>query len=142
RKEDNTTFPTTPTFSGAGSVLTPPLARGTCTTDGGSEGVFTLTKDSSLSDLLARAPLLASVGDMCVGHALDNVFNNSAPFGCQAGGGNICASTGLKLAQLASGGTNSLAPSTTSTLPTKIVQGGENLVSFAPSPNPPPIVFP
>jgi hypothetical protein len=141
-KEGNTNYPNNPNVGVLGSVLIPPLAPGTCTIDGGSEGVFTLTKDSSLGDILARAPLLESVGDMVIGHALDNAFNNGAPFGCQAGGGNICASTGLKQVQLSAGGSNSLAPSTTSALPVKIVFGGENLVTFAPSPNPPPIVFP
>jgi hypothetical protein len=141
-KEGNTNFPNNPNVSVQGSILIPPLTPGTCTFNGGSEGVFTLAKDSSLNDLLARAPLLESVGDMAIGHALDNVFNNSAPFGCQAGGGNICATTGLKEALLSASGTNSLAPSTTSTLPTKIVLGGENLAIFAPHPNPPPLVFP
>jgi hypothetical protein len=141
-KEGNSNFPNSPDVAVLGNSLVPPLTPGTCTIDGGSEGVFTLTKDSSLNDLLARSPLLTSVTDMAIGHALDNTFNNGAPFGCQAGGGNICAITGLKFAQLAAGGSNSLAPSTTSTLPTKIVQGGENLVGICPVPNPPPMIFP
>src|SRR5262249_56614966 len=41
-----------------------PLAPGTCTFDGGSSGVFTLTRDSNLNDELAGAPALQSVGDM------------------------------------------------------------------------------
>jgi DNA-binding beta-propeller fold protein YncE len=141
-QEGNSNYPNNPNVSVLGNSLIPPLTPGTCTVDGGSEGVFTLTKDSSLGDLLARSPILESVEDIVIGHALDNTFNNAAPFGCQSGGGNICASTGLKSALLAAGGPNSLAPSTTSTLPVKIVQGGENLVSFAPAPNPPPLVFP
>ncbi|MSR62375.1 MAG: hypothetical protein EXS08_08020 [Planctomycetes bacterium] len=141
-QEGNSNFPNNPNVSVLGASLTPPLTPGQCTIDGGSAGVFTLTKDSSLNDLLARAPILESVGDMAVGHALDNSFNNAAPFGCQAGGGNICATTGLKNIILSAGGANALAPSTTSTLATKIVSGGENLVGFSPSPNPPPLVFP
>ena len=141
-KEGNTNFPNNPNVSVLGASLIPPLTQGTCTTDGGSEGPITLTKSSSLSDLLVSAPILESISDLAIGHALDNTFNGAAPFGCQAGGGNICASTGLKLSILAAGGANSLAPSTTTALATKIVTGGENLVSFAPSPNPPPLVFP
>ncbi len=140
--EGNTNFPNNPNVGVQGSILIPPLSPGNCTFNGGSAGPFTLTKDSSLNDLLARAPLLESVGDMAVGHALDTSFNNAAPFGCQAGGGNICAATGLKFVVLTSGGPNSLAPSTTSTTGIKIVFGGENLVSFAPHPNPPPLSFP
>ena len=141
-KEGNTNFPNNPNQSVLGTTLIPRLTPGTCTFDGGSEGAFTLTKDSSLGNLLARSPILESVADISVGHALDNTFNNASPFGCQAGGGNICAATGLKVATLSAGGPNSLAPSTTSALPVKIVTGKENLVSWAPSPNPPPIVFP
>jgi hypothetical protein len=48
--------------------------------NGGSEGVFTLTKDSSLGDLLARSPILESVEVMAIGHALDNI-NNTAGSG-------------------------------------------------------------
>jgi hypothetical protein len=141
-KEGNTNYPNNPNVGVNGANLVPPLQPGTCTINGGSEGVFTLTKDSSLNDLLARAPLLDSVGDMVIGHALDLTFNNAAPFGCQAGGGNICAATGLKQTLLQSGGANSLAPSTTAAFPLKTINGGENLVSWAPCPNPPPILFP
>ncbi|MEQ1892286.1 MAG: hypothetical protein ABL998_07070 [Planctomycetota bacterium] len=141
-KQGNTNFPNNPNVSVLGASLIPPLTQGTCTTDGGSEGPITLTKSSSLSDLLVSSPILESISDMAIGHALDNTFNGAAPFGCQSGGGNICASTGLKLSILSAGGANSLAPSTTTALATKIVTGGENLVSFAPSPNPPPLVFP
>jgi hypothetical protein len=140
-QEGHSNFPNNPNVAVNGNNLIPPLAQGTCFFNGGSEGVFTLTKDTSLNNLLARSPLLESVGDMAVGHALDNTFNNASPFGCQAGGGNICANTGLKLIQITVNG-NSLAPAAAAALPTKIVNGFENLVSFAPSPNPPPLVFP
>jgi len=141
-KKGNSNFPNNPNVQVQGAQLIPPLSPGQCTYDGGSEGVFTLTKDSSLGTLLARRPLLESVADIAVGHSLDTSFNSSAPFGCQAGGGNICANNGLKVISLTSGGPNTLAPSTTSTLPTKTVRGGENLVSFSPHPNPPQLVFP
>jgi hypothetical protein len=140
--EGRSNYPNNPNVSVQGSLMIPPLSPGTCTFNGGSAGVFTLTKDSSLSDLVARAPLLESVGDMALGHALDNTFNDSSPFGCQSGGGNLCATTGLKQVRLSAGGPNSLAPSTTSALPTKTVFGVENMVSWAPHPNPPPLTFP
>ncbi len=138
----NSNFPNNPNLALQGSSLLPPIQRGTCTVDGGSAGVFSLAKDSALSDLLATSPILESVGDMALGHSLDNTFNNALPFGCQSGGGNICASTGLKLVQIAAGGANTQAPSTVSTFPIKTVSGAENLVSWAPQPNPPPLTFP
>jgi len=141
-REGNSNFPNNPNVSVLGSSLLPPLQPGTCTIDGGSAGPLTLTLSSTLSDILVTGPILESIEDLAIGHALDNTFNGSAPFGCQSGGGNICASTGLKQSILSAGGANSLAPSTTSSLATKIVTGGENLVNFAPSPNPPPLVFP
>src|SRR5262249_23079578 len=139
--QGNTNFPNNPNVKLQGSQMIPPLVPGTCTFDGGSAGVFTLTRDSNLNDELAGAPALQSVGDMALGHALDSVYNDGSPFGCQAGGGNICATTGLKLIQLQFGGPNTLAP-LTSGFPIKIIQGGENPVCWAPSPNPPPLVYP
>lgn len=139
-RRGNTNFPNNPNLQIQGALMTPPLFAGTTNYDGGSEGVFTLTKDSDLGDALIGAPQLQSVGDMALGHALDITFNNGTPFGCQSGGGNLCATTGLKQVRLAFGSANSLVPTTG--LPLKIVAGGENLVSWAPSPNPPPIVFP
>src|SRR5262245_51493056 len=141
-KEGNTNYPNNPNVRVLGSTLSPPLAPGTCTFNGGSEGVFTLTKDSSLGDLVARSPIFDSVGDMALGHSLDNTFNNGALFGCQSGGGNICATTGLKRITLQAGGAGSLAPATSTALAVKTSFGVENLVAFAPHPNPPPIVFP
>ena len=140
--EGNSNFPNNTNIAIQGSLLIPPLTPGSCTFDGGSPGVFTLVKDSSLRDIVAGSPILSSVGDMTLGHAMDNSFNNSLPFGCQAGGGNICAQTGLKITSIAAGGANTLAPSTVSTFPIKTVFGAENLVSWAPHPNPPPLTFP
>ncbi len=139
----NSNAPNNPNKALQGSLLIPPLTRGTCTVDGGSAGVFTLTKDSALRDLLASSPILESVGDVALGHALDNTFNNALPFGCQSGGGNICAASGLKIVAISPGGPNSQIPSTLSTVaPIKTVVGTENLVSWAPHPNPPPLTFP
>ncbi len=127
-----------------GVQLTPPLTSGDCTFNGGSAGPLTLVRDSSLNTLIAGAPLLESVGDMALGHALDNTFNNELPFGCQAGGGNICAQSGLKSIALISSGPNTVASNNiqTNIAAIKTDVGTENLTSWAPHPNPPPLVFP
>ncbi|MEX1026074.1 MAG: beta-propeller fold lactonase family protein [Planctomycetota bacterium] len=140
--QGNSNFPNNPNLVLQGSLICPPIAPGTCTFNGGSAGVFTLTKDSSLSDKLAKAPVIASVADMGLGHALDTTFNASLPFGCQSGGGNICANTGLKFLQLATGSNGGAQPSGANLFPVKIIFGGENLATWAPHPNPPPLVFP
>lgn len=142
RVEGNTNYPNNPNVALQGSIMLPPLVPGTCTVDGGSEGVFTMAKDSSLRDKVATRPILESVGDMALGHALDNTFNNGLPFGCQAGGGNICSATGLKILSIGAGGASTQAPSTLSTFPIKTVVGGENPVAWSPHPNPPPLTFP
>ncbi|MEM7308634.1 MAG: beta-propeller fold lactonase family protein [Planctomycetota bacterium] len=142
-KEDGSNYPNNPNVQLQGSALVPPLSVGSCPFDGGSSGPFTLTRDSSLDDRLVRSPIIESVGDMMLGHSLDNVFNNGDPFGCQSGGGNLCSSTGLKVVTIAAGGATTLAPlSLTNPFPLKTVYGAENLISFAPHPNPPPMVFP
>ncbi|MBK9387975.1 MAG: hypothetical protein IPN34_24420 [Planctomycetes bacterium] len=106
-----------------GATMVPPISAGTSTLDGGSGGFLTLTRDSSLNDLLARSPLLSSVDDLHIGHPLDKLFNNSM-LECRSGGGNICAATG----------------------PLHRDPGGQplsgNSLSYAPHPNPPKLVFP
>ena len=141
-REGNSNYPNNPNVTIQGSLLRPPLNPGDCTFNGGSAGVFTLAKDSSLGDRLATSPLIDSVGDMALGHALDISFNNASPFGCQSGGGNICSQTALKIVQIGQGGANTLAPITTSSFLIKTVTGAENLVSWSPHPNPPPLQFP
>lgn len=141
-KEGNSNYPNNPNVQLQGSSMIPPLTSGACPHNGGSAGPFTLTLDSSLNSRLVTAPLIESVNDMMLGHALDNVYNNGDPFGCQSGGGNLCAATGLKVVAVAAGGASTLAPSTLSSFPIKTVYGGENLVSWAPHPNPPPLTFP
>lgn len=140
--EGNSNFPNNPNVKLQGSLLRPPLQPGSCTFNGGSAGVFTLTLDSVLSNLLVRAPLLTSIGDMMLGHALDSSFNNGpAPFGCQAGGGNLCAIDGKKVINPAVNG-NVTAPAIAGQINGIIGTGAENLSSWAPHPNPPPLVFP
>jgi hypothetical protein len=139
----NSNFPNNPNVALNGAILTPPLAPGSCTFNGGSAGPFTLALDSSLQDLLTSKPQIESVGDMALGHALDNTFNNEQPFGCQAGGGNLCAQSGLKFISIISGGPNTVASVNISTqTPLKSDSGIENLASWAPHPNPPPLTFP
>jgi hypothetical protein len=139
----NSNFPNNPNVKFQGPLLVPPLKPGTCTIDGGSAGVFTLSLDSSLNDKLIRAPLIDSVGDMMLGQPLDLVYNNSMPpFGCQSGNPNLCALTGKKRP------TPILQPSGTALGPSAPGQfgsapaGSGNLISWAPHPNPPPLVFP
>lgn len=122
--------------------IRPPLSVGQCTIDGGSAGVFTLTLDSTLNDKVVRAPILSSVQDMHVGHALDSLFNNaSPPYGCLAQGGDPCAMPGLKLISPTLAGANTLGPQQQGQFG-NIQPGYENLISWAPHPNPPPLVFP
>jgi YVTN family beta-propeller protein len=140
-EEGNTYFPINPNVRFQGSQLRPALAPGTCTIDGGSAGVFTLTPDSSLNDLVIRPPVMRGVSDMAIGHALDGTFNNGPfPFGCQSGGGNLCALDGLKIINPVVAG-NTLQPAQAGQFGT-LGAGAENLISWSPHPNPPPFVFP
>jgi hypothetical protein len=108
-KQGNSNFPNNPNVALQGALLIPPLAPGTCTFNGGSAGTFTLTKDSTLGDLLATAPELESSGDMAIGHALTASSATSSPSAARRGGGNICASTGQKLISIVSGGPSTVA---------------------------------
>jgi hypothetical protein len=101
--------------------------------------VFSLTKDTSLDDRLLRGTV-ASLDDMALGHSLDAVANNGVPFGCTSGG-NLCASTGLKAFRAVLGGPHTLVPAGAAA-PLLAVFGGENPISWAPHPNPPPIALP
>jgi hypothetical protein len=141
--EGNTNFPNNSNVKLQGTLMRPPLQSGTCTVDGGSSGVFTLVRDTSLSDLLIRAPMILRPDDMMLGHALDMTFNNApAPFGCQSGGGNLCAQNAQKVYQVIQGGPNTLTPPILNNPILNTVIGGENTISWAPSPNPPPLIFP
>lgn len=144
--EGDTLFPLNPNVRLQGTLIVPPLVPGSCTVNGGSAGVFTLTKDSSLNDLVVRTPLILKADDMMLGHALDSTFNNApAPFGCQSGGGNLCALDGQKLIQVMQGSANTLIPNLPLVVNNPILNtlaAGENVISFAPHPNPPPLIFP
>lgn len=137
-----TNHPFDPNVRIQGAALRPPLTPGTCTINGGSAGVFHFTLDSSLSPDLVRAPIVLDASDAMLGHALDTSFNESpAPFGCQAGGGNLCAFDGVKILNPVVNG-NIVQPSTPGVVNPLIGIGAENLSSWAPHPNPPPLVFP
>jgi len=141
-QEGYSNYPNNPNLSIQGQTMRPPLERGQCTFNGGSAGVYTLTKDSGLNDLLVRAPLITSIGDSMIGHALDSSFNNGpSPFGCQAGGGNLCAFDGQKLINPYPNG-NSMIPVQTGQVNGVISPGAENIMSWGPHPNPPPLSFP
>jgi YVTN family beta-propeller protein len=140
--EGNSNFPNNPNLEFQGSLLIPPLVPGTTTLDGGSAGVFTLTKDSTLDDLVLRSPTVLSVGDMMLGHALDSLYNDGpAPFGCQGGGGNLCAVNGKKVIQVSLAGPHTLQPARGGAVLNTVI-AGENPISWAPHPNPPPLIFP
>ena len=144
--EGRSNFPNNPNVLLQGSIMRPALSPGTCTFNGGSSGVFRLTLDSSLNDLLLRPPLVLSVNDMMLGHALDSAFNNGpAPFGCQSGGqnvgGNICAFDGIKMITAIQTGPNTIGPPINNN-PILLQSQEENLISWAPHPNPPPLIFP
>ncbi len=141
-KQGNSNYPNNPNVSLQGATLMPPLSIGMSTDDGGSAGVFTLTKNSDLDDRLLAIGDVLSVGDMMLGAPLDLVFNNGTPFGCSQGG-SLCANTGFQVMSVANGGPNSVAaiePGAPGVLPLQMVFGGGNPISFAPHPNPPPIL--
>lgn len=140
-------FPNNPNVLFQGSTMIPALSVGTCTFNGGSSGVFTLSKDSALETLVLRAPLVASVADVMLGHSLDISFNNGpAPFGCQSagqgGGGNICAFEGHKVTTIIVSNDTLVPAGANQAVNATIVFGGPNLVTWAPHPNPPPLSFP
>ncbi|MEM7305975.1 MAG: putative Ig domain-containing protein [Planctomycetota bacterium] len=129
---DETNYPNNPNLSLQGALLIPPLNVGSCPLDGGSDGAFTLTVDTSLDDRLLRGAI-QSVDDMALGHSLDQVYFND-PEDCLAGAQNPCAGLGFKVFQPSLGGPNTLAPGG---IPLLSVIGGPNPISWAPHPNPP-----
>ncbi len=142
-EEGNSNFPNNPNVSFQGGTMRPPIQAGSCTVDGGSAGAFTLTKDSSLENRVVRSPVVLDVSDIHIGWSLDVTFNNGpSPFGCLSGGGNLCAVDGMKQVTTVIDG-STLNPSATN--PTGIsvlIDGGPNIVGWAPHPNPPPMIFP
>ncbi len=146
----NSNFPNNPNFKLQGNQIRPQIFLGTCTVDGGSEGVFTLTRDSSLNTMLLTAPLITSASDVMIGQSLDRVINNAKdPSGCKSQGGNICAINGKKFLQIcypANASNNYLVPCNDPIVTTiqnaNSAQGGPNPVSWAPHPNPPALTFP
>ncbi len=144
--EGNSNYPNNPNVLLQGTLMRPPLSIGSCTIDGGSAGVFTLTKDSALDELLVKPPLITSVGEMMVGQTLDQVFHNGQePTGCQSGGGNLCSISGLKIVRATVNTQGNLIPATGNNAGAALVAqipGGSNPVSWAPHPNPPPLIFP
>ncbi|MBC8330002.1 MAG: hypothetical protein H8E31_14785, partial [Planctomycetes bacterium] len=116
---DISKFPFNPNVtSPQASSMFPPLAADPTTLAGGSAGVFTLAKDSSLSTQLVTGQTVGTVADMMLGHPLDLLFNN---FECLSGGQNLCASAAFQL-----------HPLNGASFP-------GNSISHAPHPNPPRI---
>ena len=106
-------FPLNPNI-GQPSV-SPTLAPGTSTLDYGGAGILTLTKDSAGRTRLLRAPTVGQIADIHVGCPLDLVYNNE----------NI----------------NVNANKANQTTPVGPLGPG-NVISVAPHPNPPRLVFP
>ena len=141
----NTNYPNNPNLKYQGALMRPPLVPGMTTENGGSAGVFTLTRNSALDDRLLRTPAIQSISDMMLGQPLDMVWSGGpAPFGCQAGGGNLCANAASKVLDVVFGPTNrTLLPVPLGTAGTLYTfQGPGNPISWAPHPNPPPRIDP
>ncbi len=135
-------YPNNPNVKSQPSAVRPSLAPGNCTVNGGSSGVFTLTKNSALDDKLLKSPDILSIVDMMIGQPLDLTFNNGPPpFGCQSGAFNVCAQNGLKQPTPIQSGPHSLSPSQPGQFGSAPAGSG-NIISWAPHPNPPPLVFP
>ncbi len=116
---DVSKFPFNPNLtSPQGSFMFPPLSHELTTIAGGSQGVFTLTKDSALKTQLVTNESVGTIGDMALGHPLDLMFNN---WDCLSGGQNLCANAAFQLNPLSA-----------------VVFPG-NSISHAPHPNPPRI---
>ncbi len=142
--EENSNFPNNPNVASQASAMRPPLAPGTCTVNGGSSGVFSLTKNSALDDRLLTSPDILSIGDMMIGHPLDLALNNGPPpFGCQSGAFNVCATNGFKIpSPTPLGGSSSVVQPAQTFQVGSTPPGAGNIISWAPHPNPPPLVFP
>ncbi|MEM6673177.1 MAG: hypothetical protein AAF726_10045 [Planctomycetota bacterium] len=140
--EGESRFPFDPNVT-QNPTIRPLLNPGDCTIDGGSAGVFTLTLDSSLQDLVIASPLISQVTDLHIGRALDTTFRNAPdPQGCQAQGGDLCAQDGFKIIAAVTGNQpNTVAPAQVNQFG-GIAPGYENIISWAPHPNPPTIAFP
>ncbi len=140
-REGHSNYPNNPNVRLQGAFLRPPLIPGTTTLDGGSAGVFTLTKNSLLENVLLRAPDVLSISDMMLGHPLDTSFNDGpAPFGCQAGGGSLCASDPGQILVATGGGRNTMMPALPGSPIWQFLVAGGNPISWAPHPNPPPLL--
>ncbi len=128
--QGNSNFPNNPNVNIQGTLFAPPLAPGTTTIDGGSAGVFTLTLNADLEDVLFGAPRALDVGDMMLGHPLNLVFDPS-PI-------NLCADPRLQVIQAAFSAPHTLVPAL-NIPPIHEVTGAGNTISWAPHPNPPPL---
>lgn len=144
--QGNSNFPNNPNLVFQGPLLRPALSPGTCNVDGGSAGVFTLTRDHHLDDRLLRAPIVESVGEVMIGWPLDVVFSNAKDAsGCVAGGGNICAIDGKKVVAVAASGGFTAPfgdPGAGGGPLVNQVRAGGNPISWTPHPNPPGLIFP
>jgi len=137
-------YPFNPNVKLQGALMIPPLHPGTSTIDGGSSGVFTLTRNSVLDDRLLQAPGILSISDMMLGQPLDLVLNASPNPGSCVSGGNVCAEAARRILNVAFGvGLNTLVPMPLGMPGTVYTYNSPgNPISWAPHPNPPPRVNP
>ncbi len=98
--------------------VNPPELPGTTNADAGGEGVFTVTRDTNLSDRLLDESIVTGVDDIHIGQPLDKVFNNES----------LNENTTRA---------NQLNPTTGTT-----TNAWGNSISIAPVPNPPKLLFP
>ncbi len=133
-----TDFPNNPNVFLQGALLLPPLFLGASSLAGGSDGVFTLALSAELEDQLLRGGL-GSVDDLALGHSLDALYAADAST-CPTIA-NPCAARALKLFEPVLGGPNTLRPAQPGEPPLVSISGGENPISWAPHPNPPPVAL-
>ncbi len=127
-----------PNLVNQGALLGLPLP--TTTLNGGSSGVFTLTRNSDLENVLLPKPEIGEISDLMLGRALDTLFNNSpSPFGCTEGSPNLCALSGLKFFDPVFSGPNTITFQQPGQFSSPAI-GLENPISIAPRPNPPPLL--
>jgi hypothetical protein len=141
-KEGNSNFPNNRNVKLQGALLIPPLERGRARSTAAPGRVHPDQGQRAQRHGGALA-VIESVVDMAVGHALDTTFNNASPFAVSPAAATCARPNALK-ARAA----DTRAVRTRSrrrprpTQPTKVVVASENLMLFAPAPNPPPLTFP
>jgi YVTN family beta-propeller protein len=127
----NSNFPNNPNVSLQGAALQPALFPGTTTVDGGSSGVFGLTRNADLGEVLYGGDHHLVLLDLMLGHPLSR--------GAAAMPGNVCADPARQIVRMALSGRGTLEPARGSRRAIHSYVGEGNPISWAPHPNPPPL---